>query len=90
MRIRWTTLAAADLESIQQYLDFHYPHFSRATTRRLYEAALSLKTMPGRGRPGMIAGTRELMLHPLPYVVVYRVSKDTVEISAHLAWDTGS
>ena len=36
--------------------------------------------MPNRGRPGHRSGTRELLLSPLPYIVVYRVKDETVEI----------
>ncbi|HEY9127724.1 MAG TPA: type II toxin-antitoxin system RelE/ParE family toxin [Acidobacteriaceae bacterium] len=70
MRIRWTTPAADDLEAIKAYLDIHYPSFSKQTIRKLYDSVRSLKTMPERGRPGMRAGTRELVVHPLPYIVV--------------------
>jgi plasmid stabilization system protein ParE len=37
MCIRWTTLAAADLESIKNFLEKYYPHFSRLTIRKLYD-----------------------------------------------------
>jgi len=70
MRIRWTSPAADDLEAIKAYLDVHYPSFSRQTISKLYRALHSLKMMPERGRPGFREGTRELILHPLPYVVL--------------------
>ena len=35
---------------------------------------------PNRGRTGRIAGTRELVFGPLPYIAVYRVTEDIVEI----------
>jgi plasmid stabilization system protein ParE len=33
------------------------------------------------GRPGRVAGTRELALAPLPFIVVYRVREYRVEIA---------
>jgi hypothetical protein len=39
----------------------------------LYDGIRALRTMPERGRIGMRAETRELVIHPLPYVVVYRL-----------------
>ena len=39
-----------------------------------------LATFPHRGQAGRAAGTRELVLAPLPYIAVYRVSESTVEI----------
>jgi toxin ParE1/3/4 len=80
MRIRWTVLAADDLESIKNYLQKHFPQFAEPTVRTIYLRVRSLKTTPYRGRPGHRSGTRELPLTPLPYVVVYSVKADAVQI----------
>ena len=80
MRIRWTVPAADDLESIKNYLQQHYPHFAEPTVRTIYQRIRSLKTAPNQGRPGQRTGTRELSLTPLPYVVVYSLNAETVEI----------
>jgi toxin ParE1/3/4 len=80
MRIRWTPTAADDLEHIYEYLSLHEPHLARSTVVALLEAIYSLKQFPHRGRPGVVAGTRELLHERLPYIVAYRVKKDTVEI----------
>ena len=80
MRIRWTLPAAEDLEGIKNYLDQHYPHFAEPTVRTISQRVRSLKTSPDQGRPGHRTGTRELPLTPLPYVVVYSVGADAVEI----------
>jgi toxin ParE1/3/4 len=37
-------------------------------------------TFPHRGRPGKKENTRELVLSPLPYIVVYRIAGDAVNI----------
>jgi plasmid stabilization system protein ParE len=44
----------------------------------LYDGAMSLEAMPNRGRSGRIAGTRELVF--APYIIVYRVVPEAVEI----------
>ena len=80
MRIRWTIPAADDLESIKDYLIRHYPHFAEPTVRAIYQRILALKASPYHGRPGHRTGTRELALSPLPYVVVYRVKSEAVEV----------
>ncbi len=80
MRVRWTLPAADDLENIKNYLQKNYPHFAGPTARTIYQRIRSLKSSPHRGRPGDVSGTRELSLAPLPYVVVYRVVNDAVEI----------
>jgi toxin ParE1/3/4 len=80
MRIRWTVPAADDLENIKKYLQRHYPHFAELTVRTIYQRIRSLKTAPHQGRPGHRSGTRELPLTPLPYVVVYSLKREAVEI----------
>ncbi|HCC55819.1 MAG TPA: type II toxin-antitoxin system mRNA interferase toxin, RelE/StbE family [Solibacterales bacterium] len=80
MRIRWTVPAADDLESIGNYLQQHHPQFAAPTLRALYQRIRSLKNSPYRGRSGHRGGTRELPLTPLPYVVVYSVKPEAIEI----------
>jgi toxin ParE1/3/4 len=80
MRIRWTPAAAADLQHISDYLKDHHPHYRQPTIRKLYEAIHSLKELPQRGRPGREEGTREILFPPLPYVAVYRVKKQSIEV----------
>jgi addiction module RelE/StbE family toxin len=80
MRIRWTPAAAADLEQINGYLTERLPNFRRSTMLRIYESVQSLRRMPNKGRLGREAGTRELVLVPLPYIVAYRVKKDEIAI----------
>jgi toxin ParE1/3/4 len=80
MRIRWTVPAADDLHHIKDYLQKNYPQFAEPTVRAIYERIRSLKTSPHRGRPGHRGGTRELAITPLPYVVVYTVKAEAVEI----------
>jgi plasmid stabilization system protein ParE len=46
----------------------------------MYASIGSLKEWPHRGRPGREEGTRELVFPPLPYVAVYRVKEESVEI----------
>jgi toxin ParE1/3/4 len=80
MRIRWTKASAEDLEHIKNYLTENHPHFAHSTVRELYEAILSLRTSPRRGRLGREEGTRELVVSRLPYIVAYRVKDEAVEI----------
>ena len=80
MRIRWTPAAADDLQQIHDYLRKHEPHLARPSVIALREAILSLRKFPHLGRPGAVDGTRELVHERLPYIVVYRVKGDAVEI----------
>jgi toxin ParE1/3/4 len=80
VRIRWTPAAAADLEHISEYLKDRHPHYQQPTMRKLYAAIRSLKESPNRGRQGREGGTRELLFPPLPYVVVYRLKEQSIEV----------
>jgi plasmid stabilization system protein ParE len=72
--------AADDLEGIANYLFLHHPTFAASTLQRLYDAAKSLKTFPYAGRAGMKSGTRELVLAPLPYLMIYAVDDHAIHI----------
>jgi toxin ParE1/3/4 len=78
MQLRWTEAAAHDLERIADYLLEHAPDRAQDLIQRVYDAPTSLLTFPNRGRPGKREGTRELVLAPLPYVVVYTVRGDVI------------
>lgn len=80
MRIRWTPAAAADLRHIADYLSDHHPRYRKPTLRKLYTAIQSLKRWPDRGRLGRVESTRELLFPPLPYVAVYRITEEDVEV----------
>ena len=79
MRIRWMPAAAEDLEHISTYLKDRLPQHRQPTMRR-HEGIRSLKNSPDRGRSGREKGTRELLFPPLPYIAVYRIKEQTIEV----------
>jgi toxin ParE1/3/4 len=82
MRIRWTEPAAHDLTHICDYIE---EHDGSATARRvaltIYQGVGSLTQFPYRGRPGRKADTRELVFPGLPFLAVYRIRAEVVEIN---------
>jgi addiction module RelE/StbE family toxin len=78
MELRWTEEAATDLEHIADYLFEHAPERAERLVRALYDAPGTLLTFPNRGRPGKKEGTREFVMAPLPYIIVYTVREDAV------------
>jgi plasmid stabilization system protein ParE len=80
MRIRWTPAAASDLQHISDCLKDHHPQYRELTMRKMYAAIQSLKEWPHRGRVGREEGTRELLFPPLPYIAVYRVKEQSIEV----------
>jgi addiction module RelE/StbE family toxin len=75
VRILWLERAEADLNDLFDYL------LERDTTAafRVYDAIRDrvglLAEHPGLGRPGRVAGTRELVIARTPYIVAYTVDR---------------
>ncbi|HVT97994.1 MAG TPA: type II toxin-antitoxin system RelE/ParE family toxin [Acidobacteriaceae bacterium] len=80
MQIRWTPNATDDLERIAAYLKEHHPGYAESTVRELNANVQSLQKFPRLGRLGREEGTRELVFGRLPYVAVYRVKDEAVEV----------
>ena len=81
MKVRWSPEAADDLESIVRRIQKDNPTAARDVAQTIYDGASHLKTLPHRGRLGRLPGSRELIFPPLPYILVYRVTGELVEIS---------
>ena len=52
----------------------------RRVADTVYRRCSELDLFPNRGRLGRMAGTRELVIVPLPYIIVYRIKPNAVEI----------
>jgi len=82
MEIRRSLPAADDLERICQRIERDNPDAARRVARTIYEGWSRLKNFPQLGRAsGRMLGRRELIFPPLPYIVVYLITSDVVEIS---------
>ena len=71
--------ALADLAAIRDYIGADNPFAASRVAVQIVAACDRLALMPERGRPGLDPGTRELTA-AWPYVIVYRVTPDAVEI----------
>lgn len=80
MRIRWMPAASRDLQSIESYIADDNPAAAGRVADTIYAAVARLIDHPHRGRPGKLVGTRELVLSHLPYVVVYVVEDDLIDV----------
>jgi len=81
MKLVWSPEAIDDLISIQQYIakdDVRTAHKVVLTITTLIEHQLS--EFPNSGREGRVAGTLELVVPGLPFVIPYRVTQKTIEI----------
>jgi len=81
MKIVWTRKASRHLRAA-----YDYWAGERSLTaademmERIFNAVEMLGKFPSSGRPGRIAGTRELVISPLPFIAVYRVRRGKIEI----------
>ena len=79
MELRWTREAVSDLERIADHLFGHTPDHAERLVCAL-RRTWPLLTFPNRGRPGKKESTRELLMSPLPYILVYTVRGDAVYV----------
>jgi toxin ParE1/3/4 len=80
MRIQWTIPARSDLQNIGRYLEENSPSLLGSTIRELYGGMRELKQFPYRGREGRKRGTRELVFTRIPFIAVYRVKDEAIEV----------
>lgn len=81
MKIRWTALAISDFIHICDYSAGEFGEArSRRTAFQIYEAVDRLASFPHIGHAGRKPGTSELVIKGLPFVAVFRLNVDTIEI----------
>ena len=80
MTVGWGPTALRDIESLHAYVAEDNVAAAAETVERILSGIEALSRFPEMGRKGRVPGTRELIISP--YVVVYRVSEDTVELIA--------
>ncbi len=81
MQIRWSPAAAEDFYRIIEYVRQENPAAAQRIAMTIHASAGSPKSFPNKGRTGRVEGTWELPLPPLPFVLVYRVFTNIVEIA---------
>ncbi|MFA7416531.1 MAG: type II toxin-antitoxin system RelE/ParE family toxin [Rhizobium sp.] len=75
-RIRWTVRALRRLDEIGAYIEHDDPGAAARVIARLVASVDMLVELPAAGRIGRIAGTREIVLSDIPYIIPYRVRQD--------------
>lgn len=80
MRIVWTDQAKNDLSEQIRYIAVRDRDAARRQRARVHEAVSNLRDTPRMGRPGSLEDTRELVISGTPYVIVYALVNDVIEI----------
>ncbi len=75
MQLKWTDLAAKDLDNIETYIATENSPLVAVDVvlKVINSSELILSTHPQAGRPGRISGTRELVIDGIPFVLIYRI-----------------
>lgn len=80
MQVKWTRKALMNLDSAVEYIARDNPVAAQNTARKIWEASSLLSDHPGIGRPGRVAGTRELVVEGLPFIMPYVEEAGTIYI----------
>jgi toxin ParE1/3/4 len=80
MKVLWSAASVRHLQEVLEYLQGESSAGAITIRRRILGTARRLGQMPYSGRVGRIDGTREAVVPRSPYIVVYEVSEQSVEI----------
>ncbi|MBD2386791.1 type II toxin-antitoxin system RelE/ParE family toxin [Cylindrospermum sp. FACHB-282] len=80
MQIRWLRRALRNLEQAHSYILKDNPTAAPELILKIQNAANQLENYPFMGKSGRVEGTRELIISNSPYILIYRVKEETVEI----------
>lgn len=80
MEIVWLERAVLNLEMLREYIGRDNTVAARKIALHIIKEIEQLQRFPNLGRPGRVAGTRELAIADTPYLVPYRVHYNVVEI----------
>ncbi len=80
LKVEWTHPALADLIEAQTYISQENPQAAKNVAQKVWEASQKLTENPEIGRAGHVDGTREWVVQQTPYLIVYRVKDERIEI----------
>ena len=76
----FTKRAINRLEIIEEYISKNNQIAARKVVEQTLMSVEDLTHYPEQGRLGRISGTRERVLNNIPYIIVYRVTKNSIII----------
>jgi toxin ParE1/3/4 len=87
MKVVWSRRAVRHLTALRDSAQN-----AGLVVRRILHSVEILETQPAMGRPGRVAGTRELVVPNTPHPIPYRVRRERLELIAvfhgHQQWPT--
>ena len=77
----WSPEAIADLAALRAYIAQDDPAAAQRVALHIIRNIETLLTnSPEMGRPGRVPGTRELVIPKTPYIVPYRLVRNTIQV----------
>jgi toxin ParE1/3/4 len=80
LKIVWSVFALSDRDGIFTHIEADNPTAAIVADERIVASTNRLRDFPESGRPGRLAGTRELVIVGTPYVAAYQVTENTIRI----------
>jgi addiction module RelE/StbE family toxin len=80
VEVKWTPSALTDLKDAGDYIGQDNPSAAQAMAVRVQEGVEYLLQHPNLGRAGRVRGTRELVISGSPFVIIYRVRFDQIQV----------
>lgn len=85
MKLVWTERSRAHLTALHDHIAAEDPAAATGVATRIVDlVGTLLREHPQSGRPGRVAGTRELVITGTPYLVAYETNDETITILAVL------
>ena len=80
MQVKLLRRALRNLEQAHSYILQDNPTAAQELIVKTQNAANQLEKYPFMGKSGRVEGTRELIISNSPYILIYRVKEESVEI----------
>mgnify|MGYP001796369157 CR=1 FL=1 len=90
MKVVWSPRAIRHLVALREHIAQYSEQNAALVVQRILHCVELLQTQPDMGRPGRVVGTRELVVLNTPYIIPYRVRRESLELIAvfhgHQKW----
>ncbi len=80
MQVKWLDKALDNLDEEMEYIAREDSDAANQAFKHVMEQVNSLAQFPHKGRPGRVAGTRELVIQKYPFLVPYTIEYGCVVI----------
>ena len=84
VRVLWTRPALRQLAEAREYISIDNPPAAERQIQRVEYCVNRIRAFPMMGRKGIRAGTREFAVPGTPYLLVYRIREEDLQILAVL------